>query len=234
MQKKRKGLAAALFALLFFVAGCTDEKAVYQYGMEQADKTATLSAIDETAVEADQALSEGLDDSFKSQKPDTQTAMLYIYVCGAVCCPGVYELKEGARVYEAIEAAGGFAEAADVQWLNQASLLSDGQKLYVYTEEETAQLTAANGVFSQSADSMDSFFSGLEETAAAGSADDRINLNTADKEALMTLPGIGETKADAIIQYRETQGGFTSIEEIKNISGVKEAVFSKIKDLIRV
>lgn len=147
-------------------------------------------------------------------------ALICVYVCGAVNNPGIYEMQEGARIFEAIQMAGGFSPEADQEWLNQAEQVRDGQKLRVYTEEETAGL----GEDRISPDDQE----------PSGEDQGKINLNTASKEELMTLSGIGEAKAEAILAYRREHGVFASIEEIQNIPGIKSAVFSKIKDQIVV
>jgi competence protein ComEA len=154
----------------------------------------------------------------------------YIYVCGAVRQPGVYPISSGMRVYEAIALAGGFSEEADEQWLNQAEMVQDSQRLYVYTKEETQQLEEAGVTI----DSADTASAAVQTQPTSDNTNGKININTADKETLMTLPGIGESRADAVIQYRQEHGAFFSIEEIQNISGIKNAVFSKLKDLITV
>lgn len=153
----------------------------------------------------------------------------YIYVCGAVEEPGVYPIQEGMRVFEAIELAGGFAQEADQLWLNQAEIVTDGQRLYVYTKDETQLLAEA-----QQESGMPAWQHDSQMAEGSDAQEQKVNLNTADREVLMTLPGIGEVKADAIIQYREAHGAFSSIEEIQNITGIKNAVFSKIKDRITV
>jgi competence protein ComEA len=99
--------------------------------------------------------------------------------------------------------------------------VSDGQKVYVPRTDELAE-----GIGTQTQESLDT--SGAEEVSG------KININTAAKEILITLPGIGEAKADSIIAYRTEHGGFSTIEEIMEIPGIKEAVFSKIKELITV
>ena len=162
------------------------------------------------------------------QLRETETdEMLQVFVCGAVINPGVYRLKKQARIYEAVEAAGGFGTDADRDWLNMAEVVQDGEKIRVYTAEETQKLRA----------------SGLEDPGLAASpgmssevsgTGEKINLNTATREQLMSLPGIGEAKADAVIAYRKERGRFQNIEEIMNINGIKEAVFFKIKDRITV
>ena len=146
---------------------------------------------------------------------ETEQKSVYVDVCGAVLSPGVYELPYGSRVYEAILLAGGVTEEADEKAVNQAALLSDGMQLYVPKEGETGAWEAA-------------------EAGEGMSADDKVNLNTADVGELTTLPGIGEARARDIIAYRDNHGGFSSIQEIKEVSGIKDAVFEKIKEKIKV
>lgn len=153
------------------------------------------------------------------EQEEIEPEAIWVYVCGQVVRPGVYELKMGDRVYQAIEAAGGFTEAASREYWNQAEILSDGQKIYVPTQEET------QGSGSDSA-------SGTANSEAG--EDGRVNLNTASKQELTSLSGIGESRAEAIIRYREENGGFRSIEEIKKIEGIKEGIFEKIKNDITV
>ena len=114
-----------------------------------------------------------------------------------------------------IEAAGGMTEKAAESAINQAEKLSDGQQIYVPSEEESSE-QPGKGNQAQEPD------------------DGKVNLNTAEKEELMSLSGIGEVKAEAIIRYREEKGGFTSIEELKEIEGIKDGVFGKVKDQIKI
>ena len=144
---------------------------------------------------------------------------IYIYVCGWVKKSGVYRLPRGARACDAVEAAGGFKKKADRDYVNLAEALSDGQQIYIPSK---AEVSVSNSGTSAGTGSTE------------GSTGGRINLNTATREELMTLTGIGEAKADAIISYREQAGLFSRIEDIMNISGIKEGVFSKIKDDITV
>ena len=150
-------------------------------------------------------------------------AWIYVDVAGAVRTPGVVKLARGARVYEAIELAGGVAKDAAISAVNQASVLQDGQQLYIVTVEEqkTKQLSSSEVSLETS---------GEGRVADAG----KVNINQASEEELMTLPGIGASKAADIVRYREEQGRFEQIEDIMNISGIKEAVFGKIKDKITV
>lgn len=134
----------------------------------------------------------------------------YIHICGEVVSPGVYELEEGSRIFQAVEQAGGFTEQAASDALNMAEQVRDGMKILVPNRDE-ARIQ-------------------LEEAGQKR----QVNINTAGKEELMTLRGIGESKALDIIRFRESRGSFQSIEEIKKISGIKEAAFQKIKDDITV
>lgn len=123
--------------------------------------------------------------------------------------------------------AGGFTDDADVTYVNLAQTVVAGEQIYIPTMEET------NGISLSERDT-----DGIPvQDAPAGTnveTDGKININTAGKDALMTLPGIGESKADAIIAYREAQGEFQNTEELMNIRGIKEGIYNKIKDLIIV
>ena len=148
------------------------------------------------------------------QKVDSKT-LIYVYVCGQVQMPGVYRLSEGDRMYQAIDAAGGILLEGDAASLNLAELLRDGQKIYVPSYEETATWSET-------------------ELSDEQIENDRVNINRASKDALMTLSGIGESKADAIIRYRDEHGAFGSIEELMDVPGIKEGTYSKIKDRISI
>lgn len=147
----------------------------------------------------------------------------YVHICGAVVNPGVYGLEEGQRISHVVEKAGGYTQEAAADYLNLAALVGDGMKLIVPTREE---------LLSKSGESLYGTAS-LPEEADAGKSG-KINLNTATKEALMGLSGIGEAKAGDIIRYREEHGGFRKIEDIMKIPGIKEAAFQKIKDKVTV
>jgi len=126
----------------------------------------------------------------------------------------VYVLTEGSRVCDAFFAAGGLTENAAKDYWNQARLLSDGEMIYVPNEEEAANRSPEKG------------------NTKNTDNDGKININTATKEGLMTLPGIGESKAERIIAYRDEHGGFSSLEEIMEVEGIKEGMYEKIKDYI--
>ncbi len=156
-------------------------------------------------------------------------AVIQVYVCGAVVSPGVYTLPEGSRVYEAVAMAGGLLETAEPRALNQARLLSDGEQITVLTVEEAE---SGEGLLPEGSEGASDGGASFGETA--DSSGGKVNLNTADEAGLMTIPGIGESRAKAIIAYREKNGKFQSIEEIMEIDGIKEKMFEKIKDSITV
>ncbi len=169
-------------------------------------------------------------EEFQTEEILTESRIM-VYVCGAVRTPGVYSLPENSRVYEAVQEAGGFLTQADQEWVNQAGILQDGQKLKIYTLEETKELEAQGSSQGQIPESG----TPKENLTEAGAIQPgKVKLNTASKEELMTLPGIGESKAEAVIRHREEQGKFQTIEDIMQISGIKDAVFAKIKDRITV
>ena len=154
----------------------------------------------------------------------------YVYVCGAVNAPGVYELPAGSRVYEAIAIAGGMTGEADGRSLNQAAQVADGQQITVYTREETEKLQKNGSSAAMAGQAGES--GGNLSSGESGKA--KVNINTAGREELMTLHGIGAARADAILAYREEHGTFSRIEDIMNVEGIKEKAFAKIRDDIVV
>ena len=150
----------------------------------------------------------------------TKETEIYVHVCGCVKKPGVYSLHFGARTQEAINAAGGFSEKANQTAWNLAEVLQDGMQIYVPSKDEAKE--ALNEEQSSQKD------------LSASQRKDTVNINRASKEDLVTLPGIGESRADAIIARREEKGTFTSIEEIKDVAGIGDGIFNRIKDLITV
>lgn len=148
----------------------------------------------------------------ETEKAEASETKIYVQVSGAVASPGVYELPEGSRIFEAVALAGGVTEEADASQMNQAQKLSDGEMIYIRHQGEEEP----------------------EGTVIEQQTDDRINLNTATEEQLMTLPGIGQAKAKSIVAWREANGGFTQIEDLMKIEGIKEGIYSKIENNIRV
>lgn len=156
----------------------------------------------------DEAVSENiLPDTYSGEDLEKN---IYVYISGCVKTPGVYEVPEGSRVIAVAEAAGGLLEEADDSLINLARVVEDGEHIHIYSVNDQVS----------------------EEQKEAVSG--MININTATKDMLMKLPGIGESKADGIIAYRDKNGKFTSCEDIMKVSGIKESAYEKIKEMICV
>ena len=149
-----------------------------------------------------------------STKTPEEADMIFVYVGGAVSDSGVYLLPQGSRLYEAIEAAGGMTEGADPYYLNQAKVLEDAEQIIVLTTQEVQERKQQ--------------IQHEEEEAGL------VNINTADVAQLMQLNGIGQSRAEAIVAYREQCGRFTQIEDIQMVTGIKAGLYEKIKDKITV
>lgn len=176
-----------------------------------ADTNNKVAITEEDAADGIVVLAESEKETDTSYETGTQTGV-WVYVCGEVKDPGVYYLEESSRIMDAIEMAGGMTEDADRVHLNLASPIEDGQQIYVPNVSENSEKQ-------------------LETYTDGGSG--LIDLNTASLEELKTLPGIGDSKASAIIEYRKNTP-FETIEDIMNVSGIKENSFQKIKDMIKV
>lgn len=248
---KRKPLEPGKYFCFFFsvifiscvLTGCGRRDDLFQESsQEMADEEEFQITDQETANTqvpvSEAAITESAVPAEVSQEPEE----IYVDVSGAVVSPGVYCLDAGSRIFQAIEAAGGCTTEAAPVWLNQAAELSDGQKVYVPTVQEAEDAAAENGAGGNAGNLWDlgtqSAVTGQTSEGTGQVSEDtgtgKVNINTADKELLTTLPGVGSSKADAILAYRQEQGGFSSIEEIMNVEGIKEGVFARIKDRISV
>lgn len=214
--------------LLLLLCGCGAKEYEFQTGFEmqeEADKAGQDERKEnDNAAEAQGDV--GTSEIFNDDDGMDARGSCYVHICGAVIRPGVYCVAEGSRLYEVILAAGGLeADAAD-EAINQAQEVTDGMQIYIPTRKEVLS----------SEESMPGAYqpaSGNTGYSAAVS-DARIDLNTAGVQELCTLPGIGETRAQAIIAYREEHGAFKSTEELMNVTGIKAGVYEKIKELIKV
>lgn len=183
--------------LLLMAAGCGSSSQVY---LEEA-ATEIVYPLDSTEE--------------SRQESESESGSVYVHVCGAVKEPGVYELPEESRIFEAIALAGGLRADACEDSVNQAETIFDGMMIKILTIEEAAGQQT-------------------ESKTEEAESDGRVNINTADAEKLMTLPGIGASKAESILSYRDEHGRFSSVEELMNITGIKEGVYSKIANYITV
>ena len=177
---------------------------------------------------AEQAAGDGdADAAAEAGAPQAAPAPLRVHVGGAVAAPGVYDLAEGARVLDAVEAAGGFAEGAARDALNLARTVSDGEQVVVPSEADiAAQEAASAGVGGASA--------GAGASAPAGSASGKVNINTASATQLDTLPGVGASTAEKIVADREANGPFKTVEDLKRVSGIGDKKFAALADAICV
>lgn len=157
----------------------------------------------------------------KEVSNDSATQECAVYVSGAVKNPGLYRYYGRARVSDAIEAVGGFTKNAATTAINLAQILNDGEQITVPTKKEVAKSQ-------KSADQMES------QNNSSSSVSALVNINTASLDELMTLPGVGQAKANLILDYRMEHGSFSSKEDIMKISGIKEGVYNNIKDLITI
>lgn len=234
---------SALLVCTVFLGGCTrkeqlvlDLEGAVQTGepaVQQADEAAKEPMQKDEATDEPEQKDEATDESM--QRDEART--ICVHVCGAVKKPAVYELPVGSRVYEAVAKAGGFAEDADESYVNQAQALADGVKLVIPTRQQTSEMEASGETEAPIGIVETEHGVNASENGGSGKsaeADGRIDINTASEAELCGIPGIGATRAAAIVAYRQERGGFSSIEEIMNVSGIKEGTYAKIKDSIKV
>lgn len=223
-MKKYKYLKAGLIAVFLVLTGII--YSCQRNGNEQADSTLGTPIAAEDTMQTDALIDLPKDSDTKKEDititPKVET--YYVHICGAVKKPGVYEVSSGARIFEIVEMAGGFTKEADEDYINQAASIEDGQQVYIPTKEEVL-----NGEFGDK-----ETLAGSGQIQSGTDNSGKININTATKDELCTLPGIGDAKADSIINYRTDHGKFQNIEELKEINGIKDAVYNKIKDKIVV
>lgn len=214
MQKRTKIIGLLMGIMVIFLSsGCIKKQPVQKE---------SLKAVEIQQKEEEQERKEPDQAPKQEQKTEKKSEeKVFVHVCGAVTEPGVYEVERGRRVRDAIRLAGGFTQEADQDYLNQAKEIRDGEKIYVPNREETAD---GSGGLRRREEGSDLVADGSEG----------VNINRASKEELMKLDGIGEAKAEAILTYRQEQGAFESIEKIKEVSGIGEGVFQKIKGKITV
>ncbi len=275
-MKKRKQLAdrirqaGMMFTLLIVLCGCTKKEEILLLSGEHAagtsdgqsviredagGHTAPETETGRTAAEESRQVQDGESQGTETESVlvdavNPQAGVIYVHVGGAVENPGVYELEAGSRVYEAVQQAGGFADSAEQNYVNQAQVLEDGVKLVIPTREEAAaaqdDASEESNALQDRAQDGSGIAGGAErEIGIVGGArsdgqggdaasDGRININTASEAQLCEIPGIGATRAAAIAAYRESHGAFGKPEDIMNVNGIKEGMYEKIKDIICV
>ena len=243
----QKGMGCLVISLLTLslLTGCGAK----QTDLKELAKDTQIDAVvestsQESAKQTEQSVSEQTEQSASEQ---TEQGKWYVHVCGAVKTPGVYEMASGSRGFEAVRAAGGFTDVAAEDYVNLAEPLFDGARLEIPTGEEVTQakkqgnvLTAGISTMTRQSSTMQAGGSpsgeshGASGSGAQAFASDVVNINTADLTTLCTLPGVGESRAQSIIAYREEHGGFQKCEDIMQVTGIKEGLYGKIKDRICV
>ena len=211
-HKKKRDIGRAVLTclpmVLLLACGAAGEKASLEDLMKQASIVQTDSASGQSGY-----LPETLTDTEDGVSPAlSKKETAFVHICGEVKNPGVYEVLADARVCDVLLLAGGFTENAARDAVNMAGKVSDGMQVVIPNKEEAKEAAEQ------------------EKEEESG----RINLNTASAEQLCTLPGIGESRAKAIIAYREEHGGFKTAEEIMQVSGIKEGMYEKLKEFVYV
>lgn len=212
-----------LIVSVFFLGACAlkEPSLIIESTKESESRQSSKKALEEDSKgekeNPEKEREENSGEDLQKEKKEPKEKAICVYVCGEVHNPGVYELKEGDRIFHLIEAAGGLKEEADEKMLNQAKPLKDGEQITVYSRQETA----ANETLT-----------GKEGSSFSSGEGKKIDINTADEETLMQISGVGSQRAKAIIKYRQDNGGFSSIEDIMQVEGIKKGMFEKIKEQI--
>ncbi len=229
-DKKKKIKKLAVIAILIITAVIYNAVSHRSEGNIEVQSGAVSHAEDDVITDEKSTDESELGDAKESdgrQESETEAAeQIFVDVGGAVKYPRVVCIGKGARVFEAVEAAGGVAADAETKYLNMAAECSDGQKIYVPTIDEVND--AQNGESNPSelfSTDASSFQTGTESTQNGG--DGKININTATSEQLQTLDGIGPSMAARIIEYRQSNGNFKSVDELTNVSGIGEKTLAK-------
>ncbi len=230
-----RGKIIILITMIMLLSGCSSasQELILTDSSEQAESGAAyLTLSEETSggeTESDANVSE-------QAKREAEKG-IFIYVCGAVNNPGVYELPAGCRVIDAVNSAGGLSDEADSTYVNLAAQLEDGLKLCIPTISETSDSEDKSQnvrLSNHESAEIEVLTKAVMGADAADNSGGLVNINTASVDQLKTLPGIGDGIAGRIVDYRTECGGFTCIEDIMKISGIKDKLFQKIKDHITV
>ena len=219
-----------IIIILFFTAACSKDDITIETIRDDTSVASDKEVSEQESSDMEESPKEASDDASESEITTGSNDSVYVYICGAVVNEGVYKLPSDSRVVDAVNKAGGMNEDACQGFVNLAEKLSDGEKIYIPTAEEIESEDIRVGI--NSFENISSSEKSSSEYSV--SEDGRVNINRATKQELMTLSGIGESKAEDIISYRETSGGFNSIQELTNVNGIGTATFDKLKDKIKV
>ena len=226
MHTKRMKCTMIMLGCLFtafFLSACSNGR--YTYELEGGEQTKVIQESGDGQGGADQSAKES---PVQAEEPADATAdrtekaadtgkEIYVQINGAVKYPGVYKVQDDARIFDVVELAGGMTEDAEPEAVNQALPVEDGQMIRICTQEEWELARAEE-----------------TEPSAEQADDGLVDINTADVAELCTLPGVGQARAESILAYRQEHGSFQTVEEIKQVSGIKDGLYTKIKDKIKI
>lgn len=213
LSKKQLAIMIGIGAIIIFVIGYY----IYKISIPQ-ESYEQLDIVSEDVKEQNK-------ENVENNKEETN--QIIIHIAGEVKNPGIVKIREGARIADVIEQAGGLTEQANITNINLAYVIEDGQKITIPSKEQDTQEYISNN-------SGEGVIEENQKTNTASTKNTTININKASKEELQTLQGIGESTAQKIIDYREQNGNFKQIEDIKNVQGIGDSKFEAIKGSIKV
>lgn len=179
----------------------------------EAKNTIELVELNELSIEADAKVEDFNETESEKKLTDENTEeTIFVHICGEVASPGVYQVLAGSRIYDVLLLAGGFTDEAATEAVNLAKEATDGMQVIIPSLEEAQ----------------------AERQRMEAQAQGMVNINTATVAELCTLPGVGESRAEDIIAYRNKHGSFQSIEEIMQVTGIKEGLYEKIREQIYI
>ncbi len=209
----------------------------YDVGEGKTESETERSVDKETGSGSERSMDKetGSGSAYANEGEDNTTGEWTVHVCGAVENPGVYFLDADSIKKDALDAAGGFTDGASLEYINLAEHIKDGEQIYFPYEDEVDVLKKVSIDSEESGDNHNEVTEELDSSKKENyNLSGKLDINRACREDFMTLSGIGEKRADAIISYRDEHGGFKSIDELKNIPGIKDGVYEKIKDYVTV
>lgn len=222
-------------SLCFLLLGCTNDSVMIDVKPGSSEENTsihtevTLEDVGKDEEHVEEHISASNEKNEVMDKKVEEELTVMVHICGAVAKPGVYILPYGSRLYEGIEMAGGFRSDSDMEFLNLAYLLEDGTQIIIPTIDEAAEMRSSQ------TEGEDTLIKRANQDSNAGSkTEGKVNINTADIASLCTLPGIGESRARSIIEYRTSNGKFETTEDIMNVAGIKDAAYNRIKELITI
>ena len=249
MDTSRKKLTRILAVVGIGLLACgiklwldtTASPAVIYANTDSSEETGSRLAAETTIFTPVTAESAVVSEPFPTCVPVPEE--IPVYICGAVSKPGIYQVLPGSYLYEVIDIAGGLLPEAASEYINLVYSFSEAVSIYIPSQDEMKEFldgtNTSSCAYLRNGLIQGIWGSGNSEGASSGSSQASektalVNINTADQNQLETLPGVGETTAKAIISYREKSGGFTKIEDIMNVAGIKEGRFEAIRESITV